>query len=168
MLPFLQLSLLQCIWKAETTPPHNCPFPWQDPGNTWFTRVHSPNDISIGSAVLHSSCLCPTDTDRQTDHAINRSRLMLCIAVNGQTTVWGKPNLGKKISLQLQKMKLYTNCRCSRYMQHIHRRHAFVANSANRSPLSGLSGSLSAVNSGCHGDDPTVAAETAIVWRNGD
>ena len=37
--------------------PQNCPFPWgsRPPQNTWFpepTRVHNPDDITIGSLVF--------------------------------------------------------------------------------------------------------------------
>ena len=74
-------------------PPQNCPFSWgiwtpsKSDRPTWFpelTRVLNSNDISIGSAVLHSSLLYMTDTP--TNHATRpetigriyvRSRLLL-------------------------------------------------------------------------------------------
>ena len=60
---------------AALYPPQNCSFPRdsESPPKTWFlepTRVHSPNGISIGSAVFAELTIV---TDSQTDHASTRS-----------------------------------------------------------------------------------------------
>jgi len=58
--------------------PQDCPLPWaiRTPSNTWFlgpTRVHNPNSISIGSAVLQGSRSWQTSRPRH----ISNNRLHL-------------------------------------------------------------------------------------------
>jgi len=68
-----------------------CPFPWGNPGLTWFlthgflgpARVHVQNGTSIDSTISQSSCSCPTadiqigNTDRPRYSGDNRPHLML-------------------------------------------------------------------------------------------
>jgi len=56
------------IFTMGRLPPRNCPLPWgcEPPSNTWFrgpTQIHSPNSISIGSAVFAGLTIV---SDRQT------------------------------------------------------------------------------------------------------
>jgi len=66
--------------------------PWP---NTWFlgpTRVHNPNWMSIGSAILHASQLVSnrhthTQTDRPRYICSNRPHLMVCIVMQPNSTI---------------------------------------------------------------------------------
>jgi len=60
------------------------------PPNTWFpgpTRVHTANDISIGSAVLQGSHM---RTERPRYNGSSRPHLMLRMAMRGVSTVGQK------------------------------------------------------------------------------
>ena len=102
------------LQSEGTCPPKFAPF-LGGPGfqrNTWFlgpAQVHNPNSISIGSAVLQGSRLCPTDrqTHRQTDQLTpsyidsNRPQIMLCMAMRPKN----KPYEDRLKHLNLPNMK---------------------------------------------------------------
>ena len=53
-------TVFPIIYNGPPLPTSKLPLPMGDVSNIWFlwpTRLHNPNDISIGSAVLHDSLL---------------------------------------------------------------------------------------------------------------
>ena len=102
--PFFSHLTLQ--WVTHPVP-RNRPFAWGvwTLSNTWFlgsTRVHIPNSISIGSAILQGSwsCVILRQTDRPRDHA-TRS-----IAIG---RIYVVLRCGLKICLKVSKTEIQRN-----------------------------------------------------------